>query len=206
MDNMSWFHRKILEHRKISEMLDEEAKNIDKDNISIEELHADVERKLKEQGFIFDKKHFIYQDEHLTFSEKLADSVAKFGGSWKFVMFFFIFIAGWMTLNVYFLITKPFDPYPFILLNLILSSLAAFQAPIIMMSQNRQAEKERRQQQINIEKDIVDFKQDRLDLILDQKEWELLLGIKTKIDSIDRRLSTLENSKKTKDKKVKKRR
>ncbi|MGV8171347.1 MAG: DUF1003 domain-containing protein, partial [Candidatus Woesearchaeota archaeon] len=85
---------------------------------------------------------------------------------------------------------------------LILSCTAAIQAPIIMMSQNRQAEKERRQQEINIEKDIVDFKQDRLDLILDQKEWQLLLGIKDKLDSVDKRLSALEKPKKAKDIKV----
>jgi uncharacterized membrane protein len=200
---MSWFHKNDSERKKISEMLDEEGKGIDKDNISIEQLHADVEHKLKEQGFIFDKKHFIYRDEHLSWPDKVADSVAKFGGSWKFVIFFGIFILLWMTLNIYFLVSKAFDPYPFILLNLILSSLAAFQAPIIMMSQNRQTERERKQQEINIEKDIVDFKQDRLDLILDQKEWELLLNIEKKIDSIDKRLSLLEKPKKAKNNKTK---
>ena len=197
---MGWFRRDVQERKKISEILDEEAKSIDKDNVSIAELHADVESKLKEQGFIFDKKHFIYRDEHMTLSDKIADSVARFAGSWKFIMSFGIFILGWMMVNIYFLVSKAFDPYPFILLNLILSSLAAFQAPIIMMSQNRQAEKDRRQQEINMEKDIVDFKQDRLDLILDQKEWEMLRDIKTKLDSIDKRLS--ENSKKVRNDKV----
>lgn len=192
---MGLFTRHILNRKKISEILDEEAKNIDKDNISIEQLHADVEDKLKEQGFIFDKKHFIYQDEHMSFPEKLADNVAKFGGSWKFVTFFGSFIIVWMFINIYFLATRAFDPYPFILLNLILSCLAAIQAPIIMMSQNRQAEKDRRQQEINIEKDIVDFKQDRLDLILDQKQWQLLLEMNSKIDSVDKRLSNIERSK-----------
>jgi uncharacterized membrane protein len=201
---MGLFHRQISDGKKISEILDDESKNLDKDNLSIEQLHADVESKLKEQGFIFDKKHFIYQDQHFTLPERLADAVARFGGSWKFVIFFGVFMMCWMILNVYFLVTKAFDPYPFILLNLILSCLAAIQAPIIMMSQNRQAEKERRQQEINIEKDIVDFKQDRLDLILDQKEWEMLLDIKTKIESIDNRLSNIENSKKIKGTKARK--
>ncbi len=199
---MVWFRKNISERRKISEILDEEAKSIDKDNVSIEQLHADVENKLKEQGFIFDKKHFIYHDEHMTWPERLADTVARFAGSWKFIISFGIFILGWMMINIYFLVSKAFDPYPFILLNLILSSLAAFQAPIIMMSQNRQAEKDRRQQEINIEKDIVDFKQDRLDLILDQKEWQLLLGIKEKLDLVDKRLSALEKPKKAKNIKV----
>lgn len=80
---------------------------------------------------------------NLTFGQRMADAVARFGGSWKFLGLFFFFILGWITVNIYFLIDKPIDPYPFILLNLILSCLAAIQAPIIMMSQNRQEEKDR---------------------------------------------------------------
>lgn len=86
------------------------------------------------------------QDEiesKLSFGQKIADSVATFGGSWTFIITFFTFIVIWMSINVWFLATKPFDPYPFILLNLILSCLAAIQAPIIMMSQNRQEQKDR---------------------------------------------------------------
>ncbi len=86
------------------------------------------------------------QDEieaELTFGQKIADRVAAFGGSWTFIITFFSFILIWMTINIWFLASKPFDPYPFILLNLILSCLAAIQAPIIMMSQNRQEQKDR---------------------------------------------------------------
>lgn len=72
-----------------------------------------------------------------------ADRIATFGGSWKFIGIFAVFLLGWMALNVYMLRNKGFDPYPFILLNLILSCLAAIQAPVIMMSQNRQEEKDR---------------------------------------------------------------
>ena len=80
----------------------------------------------------------------LSFGEKVADAVAAFGGSWKFIGLFFAFIFVWISLNSIWLISgSAFDPYPFILLNLGLSSLAAFQAPIIMMSQNRQAAKDR---------------------------------------------------------------
>jgi uncharacterized membrane protein len=82
-------------------------------------------------------------DKELTFGQKLADNVASFGGSWTFIIFFFLFIIIWMFINVWLLVKKPFDPYPFILLNLILSCLAAIQAPIIMMSQNRQEQKDR---------------------------------------------------------------
>lgn len=78
-----------------------------------------------------------------TFGQKIADKVATFGGSWTFIITFFSFILIWMIINIWFLSTKPFDPFPFILLNLILSCLAAIQAPIIMMSQNRQEQKDR---------------------------------------------------------------
>ena len=159
---------------------------IDKEEVSIEDLHKDLEKKLEEQGFIFDKRKFIIQDEHWTLGERIADRVAKFGCSWYFIIIFGLFITTWMFINIYLLVARPFDPYPFILLNLILSSLAALQAPIIMMSQNRQAQKDRKQEEINIEKEILDFKQDRLDLILDQKEWDLLLSMDERLKKIER--------------------
>ncbi|MBI1307685.1 MAG: DUF1003 domain-containing protein [Bacteroidetes bacterium] len=81
--------------------------------------------------------------ESLTTGQKIADKIAAFGGSWTFIITFFSFLILWMLVNIFVLATKPFDPYPFILLNLILSCLAAIQAPIIMMSQNRQEQKDR---------------------------------------------------------------
>jgi uncharacterized membrane protein/uncharacterized membrane protein YeaQ/YmgE (transglycosylase-associated protein family) len=77
----------------------------------------------------------------LPFGARVADKVARFGGSWTFLGFFFAFMLGWMFLNV--TTDRPVDPYPFILLNLVLSCLAAVQAPVIMMSQNRQSERDR---------------------------------------------------------------
>jgi uncharacterized membrane protein len=79
----------------------------------------------------------------ITTGDRIADKVADFGGSWTFIIIFFVILIFWMILNVWFLSNKGFDPYPFILLNLILSCLAAIQAPIIMMSQNRQEDKDR---------------------------------------------------------------
>jgi uncharacterized membrane protein len=79
----------------------------------------------------------------LNLGQRLADVIASFGGSWTFIIIFFGFILAWMGINVWVLITKPFDPFPFILLNLILSCVAAIQAPIIMMSQNRKEQKDR---------------------------------------------------------------
>jgi uncharacterized membrane protein len=82
-------------------------------------------------------------DEQLTFGERMADRVASFGGSWTFIGLFSVFLIGWMIFNSFMLMNRAFDPYPYILLNLILSSLAALQAPVIMMSQNRSAETDR---------------------------------------------------------------
>ncbi|MFN4149932.1 MAG: DUF1003 domain-containing protein [Candidatus Sericytochromatia bacterium] len=80
---------------------------------------------------------------NLTIGQKLADKIAEFGGSWTFIITFFAFIVIWIIINIFSLFNKTFDPYPFILLNLILSCLASIQAPIIMMSQNRQEQKDR---------------------------------------------------------------
>jgi uncharacterized membrane protein len=78
-----------------------------------------------------------------TFGTWLADKVAEFGGSWTFIMIFVAFLVFWATLNTFILLTGALDPYPFIFLNLLLSMVAALQAPIIMMSQNRQSQKDR---------------------------------------------------------------
>ncbi len=80
---------------------------------------------------------------NLSLGQRMADKIASFGGSWTFIIAFFSFILLWMLVNIWFLSVRPFDPFPFILLNLILSCLASIQAPIIMMSQNRQEQKDR---------------------------------------------------------------
>jgi uncharacterized membrane protein len=85
----------------------------------------------------------IEDKQAMTFGQRIADKVASFGGSWTFIISFGVFLTVWISANVFWLANKGFDPYPFILLNLILSSLAALQAPVIMMSQNRQEEKDR---------------------------------------------------------------
>jgi hypothetical protein len=81
--------------------------------------------------------------EGRTLGQRIADRVAKFGGSWTFIISFGLFLLIWISVNILWFSNKGFDPYPFILLNLILSTLAAIQAPVIMMSQNRQETKDR---------------------------------------------------------------
>jgi uncharacterized membrane protein len=90
--------------------------------------------------------------DSLSFGQLVADKMAAFGGSWSFIGLFFLFIVVWILINTVWLIgDTSFDPYPFILLNLGLSSLAAFQAPVIMMSQNRQVAKDRLEQKATFE-------------------------------------------------------
>ncbi len=81
--------------------------------------------------------------ERLTLGQRAADKITKLGGSWTFIILFFIFLFTWIAINTWLFLTHKFDPYPFILLNLLLSCLAAIQAPIILMSQNREAERDR---------------------------------------------------------------
>ena len=90
-------------------------------------------------------------DQNSTFGQRIADKVAAFGGSWTFIIIFMLIIFVWININIFVFNDKGFDPYPFILLNLILSCLAALQAPVIMMSQNRQEEKDRSRAQNDYE-------------------------------------------------------
>jgi uncharacterized membrane protein len=83
------------------------------------------------------------KERPLTFGERLSDKIADFGGSWKFIIIFLSVIVLWMGVNVWLYANQGFDPYPFILLNLVLSCIAALQAPVIMMSQNRQEDFDR---------------------------------------------------------------
>lgn len=91
----------------------------------------------------------------MTFGERVADRVAQFGGSWRFIGLFGGILVTWMIVNAWVLARHPFDPYPFILLNLVLSTLAALQAPVIMMSQNRQAHKDRQHAQQDFEVNLM---------------------------------------------------
>ena len=122
---------------------------------------------------MYSKKQLIGQN--------IADSVAKFGGSWTFILIFIFILLFWIILNSIALMKKPFDPYPYILLNLVLSCLAALQAPVIMMSQNRQEEKDRiraeNDYQVNLKAEIeIKILHEKLNhLITDQ--WDRLVEI-----------------------------
>ena len=110
---------------------DEEEKTLEEEEIIRLLLQRKVSRNINQKA-----------SETLTFGDRMADRIAKFAGSWTFILFFLGSLLAWITLNLL-LAVRAFDPYPFILLNLLLSCVAAIQAPVIMMSQNRQEEKDR---------------------------------------------------------------
>lgn len=119
----------------------------------------------------------VEEKEIRTFGQRVADNVADFGGSWTFIISFLVFLLAWIAVNAFVFLNKGFDPYPFILLNLILSCVAALQAPIIMMSQNRQEEKDRerakKDYEINMKSEAeIRELHDKLDRLLAYHEKE----------------------------------
>jgi uncharacterized membrane protein len=115
---------------------------MEKDRGALSALEEEVMASLHDGELVADNLNQQF-DRSLTLGERISDRVAEFGGSWRFIISFFAFIVIWMIVNSVVLITRPFDPYPYILLNLALSLLAAVQAPIILMSQNRQEARDR---------------------------------------------------------------
>ena len=143
-------------------------------------LETDVIEKLTDYETISTNidKEFAAQ---FTFGERLSDKIAAFGGSWRFIIIFGTILFIWIGINSYFLLSHPFDPYPFILLNLILSCVAAIQAPIIMMSQNRQETRDRKRAEedykINLKSEL-ELRQlhQKVDHLLIQ-QWERMVEI-----------------------------
>lgn len=115
------------------------------------------------------KKYTSPTLEEPSFSQKIADKVARIAGSWGFILLFAFSLFLWMLMNIHYL-TNPFDPYPFVLLNLVLSCISAFQAPLIMMAQNRQDQKDRLRQ--------------RNDYLIDIKTSLMIEEVYKKIDQI----------------------
>ncbi|MCB0445112.1 MAG: DUF1003 domain-containing protein, partial [Gelidibacter sp.] len=114
-----------------------------------------------------------------TLGQRVADKVATFGGSWTFIISFGVFLILWISLNVVWLANKGFDPFPFILLNLILSCIAAMQAPVIMMSQNRQEEKDRERSKqdymVNLKSELeIRMLHEKIDHLIIHQQNELL--------------------------------
>lgn len=164
----------------------------------IKKLRQIVENTLKEEELIVN--NLLHPPkELLSRGQKISDKVARFGGSWKFIIFFGIVLTLWVIFNVVAPNREDFDPYPFILMNLILSCIAALQAPVIMMSQNRKEEKDRMRSEndylINLKAEMeIRSLHQKMDLLLEEqiktlfdvqeKQFALLKEISLKLENL----------------------
>ncbi|MFD2825314.1 DUF1003 domain-containing protein [Leeuwenhoekiella polynyae] len=142
-------------------------------SIQVKKLQEIVKKAIEDENLITNNL-LNPPKELLTKGQSISDKVAKFGGSWAFIISFFIILVVWILFNTLTPIKDNFDPYPFILMNLILSCIAALQAPIIMMSQNRQEEKDRKRSEndylINLKAELeINALNQKIDLILEEQ-------------------------------------
>ncbi len=178
-----------MKNETINKMLSDEEKHLEK-------LHKIVKDAINAEELII-KNLSNPETENLDFGQRVSDNVATFGGSWRFIIAFFVVLTIWIIFNVFAIGTYKFDPYPFILMNLILSCIAALQAPIIMMSQNRVEEKDRKRSEndylINLKAEMqIRSLHQKIDLLLEdqiktlfetqEKQFELLKEINIKIN------------------------
>ncbi|HEX3881668.1 MAG TPA: DUF1003 domain-containing protein [Stellaceae bacterium] len=143
-------------------------------------LEEEVMHSLHDGALVTDNTNREFESS-LTFGERIADKVAVFGGSWRFIILFFAGMTAWIIINSLLMLKAPFDPYPYILLNLALSMLAAVQAPVILMSQNRQEDRDRlraeNDYQVNLKAELeIRGINEKLDQLIHQ-QWAHLLEI-----------------------------
>jgi uncharacterized membrane protein len=153
---------------------------LETDKGELSSLEQKVMESLKEEELL-SKNINVEFEQKLTLGERMADRLAEYAGSWRFITVFAVVLVVWILLNSFLLIFKPFDPYPFILLNLVLSCLAAIQAPVIMMSQNRQESKDRLRAEhdylVNLKAELeIRHLHEKIDHML-MNQWQRLLEI-----------------------------
>ena len=153
---------------------------IKQDKGELTALEAQVVESLKAEELLAKNLNVEYEQQ-ITLGEKLADKLADFGGSWRFIGIFGGVLFLWVAVNTALVLEKPFDPYPFIFLNLVLSCLAAIQAPVIMMSQNRQESKDRLRAEydyrVNLKAELeIRHLHEKIDHLL-MNQWQRLLEI-----------------------------
>lgn len=172
-----------------------------KESEYVKKLHEIVKQAIEEEKLITTNL-LNPPKEVITRGQSISDMVAQFGGSWNFIILFAVILFFWIVYNVYASRAQQFDPYPFILMNLVLSCIAALQAPIIMMSQNRKEEKDRMRNEndylINLKAEMeIRSLQQKIDLLLEDqiktlyetqtKQLELLNNLNDKIDDLNRK-------------------
>jgi uncharacterized membrane protein len=153
---------------------------IEEEKGEVSSLENEVIQSLIEHETLSVNSAQVFQSD-LTLGQRWADRIAEFGGSWKFIGIFLMVMVVWMAANTVLALSRPFDPYPFILLNLVLSCLAAIQAPVIMMSQNRQEARDRLQAEndyrVNLKAELeIRHLHEKVDHLLRQ-QWERLVEI-----------------------------
>ncbi|MCW3461920.1 DUF1003 domain-containing protein [Chitinophaga nivalis] len=167
----------------------------------LSDLEKVVLEKLRDNETLTNKLEEEPSPASMTYGERLADRIAEFGGSWTFIISFLVFILAWMCLNLYWLANKGFDPYPFILLNLILSCLAALQAPVIMMSQNRQESKDRQRSKndymINLKSELeVRILHEKIDHLMLRQQQDMLDLQQTQLEMLNEILKAMHKTNK----------
>ena len=167
----------------------------------LSDLEKDVLKTIENEESISKKIGDEIEKANFTYGQRLADKIASFGGSWKFIIIFGCFIFVWMIINIVILMNRAFDPYPFILLNLILSCLAALQAPVIMMSQNRQEEKDRERSKqdymINLKSELeIRMLHEKIDHLIIHQQEELLNIQQIQIEMMEDIMKQLHNKEK----------
>lgn len=167
------------------------------ENEQLQKLNAIVEQSIAEEKLISNKL-LEFEDTHPSLSSRVADTIATFGGSWRFIISFLLLMILWICLNL-FLLPHAFDAYPFILLNLILSTIAALQAPIIMMSQNRKEEKDRQRAindyLVNLKAELeVKNLHHKMDLLIAEQMKTLFEIQKAQIDQMEEIKMLLKNN------------
>jgi uncharacterized membrane protein len=177
--------KRRISHNNLDEFLKTKDKHLNKLNqIALESIRE--EELLSEKLFLEGETK-----EKITFGQKMADKVAEFGGSWNFIMIFGLILFFWIIINTLLLVNKPFDPYPFILLNLILSCIAALQAPVIMMSQNRKEVKDRKRAEndylINLKAELeIRMLNQKMDILVGEQMVDLLEIHRKELDQLDK--------------------
>lgn len=164
----------------------------------LSDLEEKVIASLKNDTLLSDQLDDEIKD--MSFGQKVADKVASFGGSWTFILSFLGLLIIWILVNVLFLTDKGFDPYPFILLNLILSCIAALQAPVIMMSQNRTEERDRERAKkdymINLKSELeIRILHEKIDHLIMHQEQSMIEIQKIQLDMMKEILEQLPNKK-----------
>lgn len=181
----------LVENKDVNELLSEQ-------DAQLRKLHTIVKDTINEEELII--KNLLHPPkEIITTGQSISDRVARFGGSWKFIILFGAILTFWIVFNVIATGKSSFDPYPFILMNLILSTIAALQAPIIMMSQNRQEEKDRMRSEndylINLKAELeIRSLHQKMDLLLEEqiktlfdtqaKQFSILNSLMSKLDAV----------------------